>query len=148
MKYRISTSNKRVRCTTQLAKFVSAIQSVVLTADVFHLFTQNKSACLSVCVCATFIVFTDCERCTRPIAQTYGLWKWARMAHAWDVFRRASSRSDRGCRAAVEIVVSFGCGVILFLSAFVFQRIRPAASMRSPCPIYLYIINKNPSRLR
>ena len=37
----ILTSNERVWCTTQLAlwRWVSTIKSVVLTADVFHLFT-------------------------------------------------------------------------------------------------------------
>ena len=31
-------------------------------------------------------------------------------ANAWDVFRRAPSRGGRGRRAAVDIVVYFGCG--------------------------------------
>ena len=28
----------------------------------------DLSVCLSVCVCVTFVVFTDCESCTRPIS--------------------------------------------------------------------------------
>ena len=31
-------------------------------------------------------------------------------ANAWDVFRRALSRGDRGRRAAVDFLVCFGCG--------------------------------------
>ena len=30
------------------------------------------SICLSVCVCVTFVVFTDCKSCTRPISTNPG----------------------------------------------------------------------------
>ena len=61
-------------------------------------------------------------------------------ANAWDVFRRAPSRGGRGCRAAVDFVVCFGCGrnfLCYFFSIFFFERTLPAASMRPPCLIYL-----------
>ena len=67
---------------------------------------------LCVCGCATtfFVVFTDCESCTRPISTNkpgiYGnglVW-----ANAWDVFSRTPSRVGRGRRAAVDFVVCFG----------------------------------------
>ena len=32
----------------------------------------NLSVCVSVSVCVTFVVFTDCESCTRPISTTPG----------------------------------------------------------------------------
>ena len=32
----------------------------------------NLSVCLSVCACVTFVVFTDCESCTRPISTNLG----------------------------------------------------------------------------
>ena len=46
----------------------------------------DLSVCLSVCVCVTFVVFTDCESCARPIstnpvcmeAGEYGLTRGAR----------------------------------------------------------------------
>ena len=31
--------------------------------------------CLSVCVCLTFVVFTDCKSCTRPISATRDQWQ-------------------------------------------------------------------------
>ena len=37
-------------------------------------------------------------------------------ANAWDVFRRASSRGGRGRRAAVDFVVCFGWGGILYIT--------------------------------
>ena len=39
----------------------------------------SLSACVSVCVCVTFVVFTDCESCTKSIATNPGLWKQASM---------------------------------------------------------------------
>ena len=30
------------------------------------------SVCLSVCACVTFVAFTDCESCTRPISTNAG----------------------------------------------------------------------------
>ena len=46
-----------------------------------YLIINSLSVCLSVCacVCVTFVVFTDCESCTRPIPQTRDLWKRASM---------------------------------------------------------------------
>ena len=32
----------------------------------------NYSVCPSVCVCVAFVVFTDCESCTRPISTNPG----------------------------------------------------------------------------
>ena len=61
--------------------------------------------------------------------------------NAWDVFRRAPSRGGRGRRAAVDSVVCFGWGgffcLDFFSICFFFKRTRPAASMTSPCLIYL-----------
>ena len=60
-------------------------------------------------------------------------------ANAWDVSRRASSRGDRGRRAAVDFVVCFGCGGIpCFCHFFFFECTRLVASMRPPCLIYLF----------
>ena len=67
-------------------------------------------------------------------------------ASAWNVFRRATSRGGRRRRAAVDFVVCFGWGgifpVVFFpIFTFFFERTRPAASMRPPCPIYLLTSN-------
>ena len=67
-------------------------------------------------VCITFVVFTDCEGCTRPFsvnpesmeASECGLTRGT-------CFRRASSsRVGRGCRAGVNFVVCFGWGDLFF----------------------------------
>ena len=70
-------------------------------------------------------------------------------ANAWDVFRRTPSRGGRGRRAAVDFVEGFRCGGVYFLCflvfwffVFFFERTRPAASMRTPCLIYLSTSNE------
>ena len=65
-------------------------------------------------------------------------------ANAWDVFRRMTSRGGRGRRAAVDFVLCFGCGGILFFFFvfFFFERTRPAASLRPPCLIHLSTCNE------
>ena len=55
------------------------------------------------------------------------------------MFNRTSSRGARGRRADVDFVVCFGCaGLRAFFRFSFFERTRPAASMRTPCFIYLY----------
>ena len=49
-----------------------------------------------------------------------GVW-----ANAWDVFRRTPSRGGRGHRAAVDVVVCFGCGGISrFSGIYIFKLAR------------------------
>ena len=98
------------------------------------------SVCLSVCV--TFVLFTDCESCTRPIFHKPGIYGSGRAcANAWDVVFRAPSRGGRGRWADVGFVVCFRWGgfflLFFFFDSFLFERTRPAASMRPPCLIYL-----------
>ena len=76
----------------------------------------SLSARLSVCVCVTFVVFTNCESCTRPISTKPGIYGSGRVwANAWDVFRRAASRVCRGHRAAVAFVVCSGVEFFVFI---------------------------------
>ena len=93
------------------------------------------------CACVTFVVFADCESCTRPIstnpasmeAGEYGLTRGT-------LFHRTPSRGGRGRGVAVDFVVCFGWGGffrVFFFDFFFFERTRPAASMRPPCLIYL-----------
>ena len=93
-------------------------------------------------ICVTFVVLADCESCTRPISTNPGIYGGSGRVwtNAWDVFRRTPSRGGRGRRDAADFVGYFGCGGIsnLFFSLFFFfGRTRPAASMKSPCLIYL-----------
>ena len=97
-----------------------------------------------------------CHRKLRELyeADFYKLWIYGSRrvwATAWDEFRRKSSRGGRARRAAVDFVVCFGCdGMSLLFSRFffVFERTRPAASMRLPCLIYLFISNEARPRER
>ena len=102
----------------------------------------RDSGCLSVsvCVCVTFVVFTDCESCTRPILINPG-------STEADECGRTRGTCFLACR--IEVVAMAGLlriswcvlGAAGFLgdvlSFFFFERTRPAASMRPPCLIYL-----------
>ena len=98
--------------------------------------------CVSVSVCVTFIVFTDCESCTRPISTnpaSMEAGEYGRTRGTW--FSRAVSRWSRspGCCGFRGV---FGWGafflVFFFFRYFFFsERTRPAASTRPPCLIYL-----------
>ena len=63
----------------------------------------------------------------------------------WDVFHCTPSRSGRGRRAAVDLVVCFGWGgyfsflFFVFFSYF-FERTRPAASMRPPLVLFTSVL--------
>ena len=98
---------------------------------------------LCMCVGATFVVLTDCESCTSWISTNPGCMETGEyeLTNAWDVLRCTPSRGDRIRRAAVDFEVGFGCGGIsLFVDLFFFEeRIRPAASIMPPCPIYLFL---------
>ena len=68
--------------------------------------------CLSVCVSVwvTFVVFTDCESCTRPISTNLGSTGAGQYGLTRDVFPCMPSRVGRGHRAAVAFVGCFGWG--------------------------------------
>ena len=99
--------------------------------------------CLSVwlCVCVTFVVFTDCESCTRPISTNPGsmevgdYWLTRRtcfFASRLEVVAVAGLLWISWC---VWVVRIFSC--YLFFDFVVFERTRPAVSMRPPCLLYL-----------
>ena len=99
------------------------------------------------CVCVTFVVFTDCESCTRPISTNPGSMEageYGLTRGTYFVFRRAPSRGGRGRRAAVDYVVCFRWAYF-FVFIFVFDffvflaRTRPAACMGPRCLIYFPI---------
>ena len=75
----------------------------------------NSSVCVSVSVCVTFVVFTDCETCTRPIstnpgpmeAGEYGLTRGT-------CFLACRLEFDAVAGNAVDFVVCFGWGGFFF----------------------------------
>ena len=104
--------------------------------------------CLSVCV--TFVVFTDCESCRRPISTSpvsmeageYGLTHWTCFF---------------ACRLKVVAVAGLlwiswcvlgGADFSVIFLFFFLERTRPAASMRPPCLIYLSTSNEARPRER
>ena len=70
-------------------------------------------------VCVTFVFFTDCEGCTRPISTNPGSMKAGEYGLTRGTCGRMPSRGGRDRRAAVDFVVCFGCGGIYFVFFFV-----------------------------
>ena len=107
--------------------------------------TFSMSVCL--CVCVTFVVFTDCESCTRTISTNRDLWKRASMGkRVGGVSSRAVQRWPRspGCCGfrGVFWVGRFFFVFFVFRFFFFFERTRPAASIRLSCLIFLSAINE------
>ena len=102
----------------------------------------NQSVCVSVSVCVTFAVFTDCGSCTRPISTNSGSME----AGEYGLTRGTCFLA---CRLELDAVAGLlwiswcvlggaDFSVFFFFSIFFFfERTRPAASMRPPCLIYL-----------
>ena len=92
------------------------------------------------CVCVTFVVFTDCESCTKPIstnpgsmeAGEYGLTRGTCF-----VARRVEVVAVTGLLWISWCVLGGAIFFVFFSVLFFFERTRPAASMRLPCLIYL-----------
>ena len=107
--------------------------------------------CRCVCVCVTFVVFTDCDSCTRPISTNRG---------SMEAGEYALTRGTcfLACRLELDAVAGllwiswcvlsgadFSGGGFDFFS---FKRTRPAASMRPPCLIRLCTSNEARPRER
>ena len=101
---------------------------------------QATYCSLSVCVCVTFVVFTDCESCTRPISTNPGSME----AGEYGLTRGA-------CFVAYRLVVIASAGLLwtswcvlggadffgVLFCRFVFLRTNTACCMRPPCLIFL-----------
>ena len=96
---------------------------------------------LSACVCVTFVVFTDCESCTRPTSTNsgsmeegeYGLTRGTCfVARRLEVVAVARLLWISWC--VVGAAGFRGGGFVYFSSN---AHTRPAASMRPPCVTYL-----------
>ena len=72
------------------------------------------SLSVSVSVCLTFVVFTDCENCTRPIFTNPGSMEVGECGLTRGTCFAAPSRVGRGRRASVNFVVCFGWGEFFF----------------------------------
>ena len=96
-----------------------------------------------ICLCVTFVVFTDCESCTRPISTHPGSME----AEEYGLTRDKCFLAGRLELDAVAGLLWISCGVLLVgrdfsvfccRFFFFFERTRPAASMmRTRCLIYL-----------
>ena len=90
----------------------------------------SRSICL--CECVTFVVFTDCERCTRPISTNPGSME----AGEYGLTRGTCFVTRRLGFVVIAGLLWISWSVLggagFFLSFFFFERRRPAASMRPP----------------
>ena len=75
---------------------------------------------ISLSVCVTFVVFTDCESCTMPISTNPGSMEAGEHGLTRGMFRLAPSRGGGDRRAAVDFVVCFGCCGTYFFFLFSF----------------------------
>ena len=102
----------------------------------------DSSACLCVSVCVIFVVFTDCESCTRPISTNPGSMEVSEYGPTGGTFfvaRRLELVTVTGLLCISWCVLGTAdFFVIAFFRFFVsFKRTRRAASMRLPCLINL-----------
>ena len=83
-------------------------------------------------VCVTFVVFTDCESCTRPISTNPGSME----AGEYGLTRGTCFVTRRLGFVVIAGLLWISWSVLggagFFLSFFFFERRRPAASMRPP----------------
>ena len=102
----------------------------------------NLSVGMCVCVCVTFVVFTDCESCARPISTNPGSMESGVWANAWDVIHHMSSRVARGGRAAVDSLCVLGgadFSVILFFDFFFLRTHTACCKYEATLPhLHLY----------
>ena len=95
---------------------------------------------LFVCVCVTFVVFTDCESCTRPISTNPGSMEageYGLTRGTFFVARRLELVAAAGLLWISWCVLGAADFFRVFRVFFFFERTRPAASMRPPCLTYL-----------
>ena len=101
--------------------------------------------CVFVSLCATYVVFTYCESCTRPISTNPGPME----AGEYGLTRGTCCVARRLQLVAVARLLwiswcVFG-GVDFVAFCFSFERSRPAASMSPPCLICLSTIIRRPA---
>ena len=95
------------------------------------------------CVCVTFVVFADCESCTRAISTNPGSMQaceYGLTCGTCFIARRLEVVAVAGLLLFSWCVL--GAAGLRFLSFFFFERTRPAVSTRPPCLIYLSTSNE------
>ena len=112
----------------------------------------NLSVCVSVSVCVTFVVFTDCESCTMPIFTNPGSaesGEYSLTRGTCLVVRRLEVVAVAGL-LWISWCVWVRREIFLFVFSvfFFFERTRPAASTRTPCLIDLSTSNEARPRER
>ena len=149
----LSTSNEaRPRERSDRGRFLSLGKKASPCRGAYRVPLFNLSVGMCVCVCVTFVVFTDCESCTRPISTNPGSME----AGEYGLTRGTCFIT---CRLEVVAVAGLLClswcvfggadfFVCVFFDCFFFERTRPAASMRSPCLICLSTSNEARPRER
>ena len=115
--------------------------------------------CLSVCqfvclvsVCVTFVVFTDCESCMKPISTIPGSMEAGEYGLTCGTCFVASRLEVVAVACLLWISWCVFGGVVfllfLFFPIFFFERTRPTASMRPPYLIYISASNEARPRER
>ena len=94
------------------------------------------------CVCVTFVVFTDCESCTRPISTNLGSMETGEYGQPRGTCFVARRQEVVAVAGLLWILwCAFGAATVLcFLLISIFLQTQPTqrdANMRSPCLIYL-----------
>ena len=100
----------------------------------------------TLCVCVTFVIFTDFESCTRPIYTNPGYMEAGEYGLTCGTCFVAS-RPEVVVAVAGLLSISWcvlgGVRLLRVFFRFVFvERTRPATNMRHPCLIYLSTSNK------
>ena len=107
---------------------------------------------VSVSVCVTFVVFTDCESCTMPIFTNPGSMEAAECELTRGAcFRRAPSRGGHGHRPPVDFVVCFGWGEFFldfFFPIFFLLRTHTACCKYEAASCLIYLSTSNETRPR
>ena len=101
--------------------------------------------CLSVCECATFVVFADCKGCTRPVPTNPGpmeAGEYGVMCGTCFVASRLEVVAIAGLPWISWCVLGAAGFRGCFFVVFSFERTHPAASMRPPCLFYLSASNE------
>ena len=102
---------------------------------------------MSVSVCVTFVVFTDCESCTRPISTNPGSMEeeceYGLPSGTCFTARRLEVVAVAGLPYIYFVVCFFSVWWdFVFFRFLYFERTQPTASTRQPCLMYLSTSNE------
>ena len=109
-------------------------------AGCYYLIGLSVCVCVPVSLCVTFVVFTDCESCTRPISTnpvSIQAGEYGQTRGTWFFARRLKVVAVAGLLWISWCVLGGAIFFLVFFFRFFFSSnaIQPAASMRPPCLI-------------